>query len=54
MFKMKLDEFNNSLQGRESVDDDIGLDFSIGRLQIEDEDSQKKRRWIQRMKSNHL
>ena len=29
-------EYNNSLQKRESVDDDLGLETSIGRLQIED------------------
>ena len=31
-----FDESNDSLQRRESVDDDVGLDFSMGRLQIED------------------
>ena len=31
-----FDESNDSLERRESVDDDVGLDFSIGRLQIED------------------
>ena len=31
-----FDEFNDSLQRKESVDDNVGLDFSIGRLQIED------------------
>ena len=29
-------EFNGSLERKESVDDDVGLDFSMGRLQIED------------------
>ena len=29
-------ESNNSLQERESVDDDLGLETSMGRLQIED------------------
>ena len=47
-------ESNNSLQGKESVDDDVGLNFSMGRLQIEDEILNKKMRWIQRMKNNHL
>ena len=32
-----FDESNDSLERRENVDDDIGLDFSMGRLQIEDE-----------------
>ena len=31
-----FDESNNSLQRKESVDDDVGLNFSIGRLQIVD------------------
>ena len=31
-----FDESNDSLHRTESVDDDIGLDFSMGRLQIED------------------
>ena len=31
-----FDEFNDSLQRKESVDDNVGLEFSIGRLQIED------------------
>ena len=31
-----FDEFNDSLERRESVDDDVGLDFAMGRLQIED------------------
>ena len=31
-----FDESNDSLERRENVDDDIGLDFSMGRLQIED------------------
>ena len=29
-------ESNNSLQERENVDDDLGLETSMGRLQIED------------------
>ena len=29
-------ESNNSLQERESVDDDLGLETSMGKLQIED------------------
>ena len=29
-----FDEFNDSLQRRESVDDDVGFDFSMERLQI--------------------
>ena len=29
-------EFNNYLQERESVDDDLGLETYMGRLQIED------------------
>ena len=31
-----FDEYNDSLQRRKSVDDNVGLDFSMGRLQIED------------------
>ena len=31
-----FDECNDTLQRRESVDDDIGLEFSVGRFQIED------------------
>ena len=31
-----FDESNDSLQRRENVDDDVGLDFSMRRLQIED------------------
>ena len=31
-----FDESNDSLQRRDSIDDDVGLDFSMGRLQIED------------------
>ena len=31
-----LDESNDSLERRESVDDDVGLDFFMGRLQIDD------------------
>ena len=36
-------DFNNSLHGRESVDDDVGYDFSMGRLQIEDVDLQQEK-----------
>ena len=35
-------ESNNSLQGRESVDDDVRLDFTMGRLQIGDVDPQQE------------
>ena len=38
-------ESNNSLQGKESVDDDVGLDFSMGRLQIEDGDPQREKKY---------
>ncbi|RVW95452.1 hypothetical protein CK203_028682 [Vitis vinifera] len=34
-------ESNNSLQERESVDDDLGLETSMGKLQIEDKRQQK-------------
>ena len=37
-----FDESNESLKRRESVNDDVGLDFSMGRLQIEDEVHQQK------------
>ena len=30
-----FDESNESLERRESVDDDVGLNFSMGRLQID-------------------
>ena len=33
-------ETNESLQQRESVDNDLGLENSMGRLQIEDENQQ--------------
>ena len=32
-----FDESNDSLERRESVDDDVGLDFFMGKLKIEDE-----------------
>lgn len=35
-------EYNNSLQKRESVDDDLGLDTYMGRLEIENRGSQEK------------
>ena len=35
-------ESNNSLQERESVDDDLGLETSMGRLQIEDRIQQEE------------
>ena len=35
-------ESNNSLQERESVDDDLGLETYMGRLQIEDERQQEE------------
>ena len=31
-----FDEYNNSLQERESFDDDLGLETSMGKFQIED------------------
>ena len=34
-------ESNNSLQERESVDDDLGLETSMGRFQIEDKRQQE-------------
>ena len=37
-----FDESNDSLERRDGVDDDVGLDFSIGRLQIEDEVHQQE------------
>ena len=36
-----FDESNNSLQERESVDDDLGLETSMGKLQIEDKRQQE-------------
>ena len=36
-----FNESNNSLQERESFDDDLGLETSIGRLQIEDRRQQE-------------
>ena len=35
-------ESNNSFQARESVDDDLGLETYIGRLQIEDKRQQEE------------
>ena len=35
-------EFNKSLQERESFDDDLGLETSMGRLQIEDRRQQEE------------
>ena len=37
-----FDESNNSLERGENIDDDVGLDFSMGRLQIEDEAHQQE------------
>ena len=37
-----FDESNDSLEKRENIDDDVGLDLSIGRLQIEDGDHQEE------------
>ena len=49
-----FDESNDSLERRESVDDDVGLGFSMGRLQIEDEVHQQEEDLIKRRKKNHL
>ena len=49
-----FDESKNSLQRRESVDDDVGLDFSMGRLQIENRVHQQEEEIYQRRKRNHL
>ena len=46
--------FDESLQRRDSIDDDVGLDFSMGRLQIEMGFINKKRKLIQIRKKNHL
>ena len=37
-----FDESNESLERRESVNDDVGLDFSMGRLQIDDKVHQQQ------------
>ena len=37
-----FDESNESLERRESVDDDVGLEFSMGRLQIDDKVHQQE------------
>ena len=37
-----FDESNDSLKRRENIDDDVGLDLSMGRLQIEDGDHQQE------------
>ncbi|RVW90299.1 Retrovirus-related Pol polyprotein from transposon RE2 [Vitis vinifera] len=37
-----FDEFNNSLQEREDFDDDLGLETSMGKLQIEDRRQQEE------------
>ena len=39
-----FDESNNSLQERESFDDDLGLETSMGKLQIEDRRQQEENR----------
>ena len=49
-----FDKSNESLERRESVNDDVGLDFSMGRLQIDDKFINKKRRLIQRRKNRLL
>ena len=49
-----FDESNDSLQGRENVDDDVGLDFSMGRLQIEDKIHQQEEELNKKRKNNHL
>ena len=38
---MIFDESNNSLQERESFDDELGLETSMGRFQIEDRRQQE-------------
>ena len=48
-----FDESNESLERRESVNDDVGLDFSMGILKLMIKFINKKRRLIQRRK-NHL
>ena len=37
-----FDESNESLERRESVNDDVGLDFSMGRFQIDDKVHQQE------------
>ena len=37
-----FDESNESLERRESVNDDVGLDFSMRRLQIDDKVHQQE------------
>ena len=37
-----FDESNDSQERRENIDDDVGLDLSMGRLQIEDGDHQQE------------
>ena len=41
-FHVVFDESNESLERRESVNDDVGLDFSMGRLQIDDKVHQQE------------
>ena len=38
-----FDESNDSLERRENIDDDASLNFSMGRLQIEDGDHQQEK-----------
>ena len=38
-----FDDSNESLARRESVNDDVGLDFSMGRLQIDDKVYQQEK-----------
>ena len=46
-------ESNNSLQERESVDDDLGLETYMGRFQLKIEDNKKRMELILRKKDHH-
>ena len=46
-------ESNDSLQERDSFDDDLGLETSMGKLKIENRGNKKKLERIPRKKNHH-
>ena len=49
-----FDESNESLERRESVNDDVGLDFSMGRLQIDDNVHQQEEEIDSKNEKSHF
>ena len=49
-----FDESNESLERRESVNDDVGLDFSMGRLQIDDKVHQQEEEIDSKKEKSHF